>query len=245
MAPPPQFDPSMTIITALVSGTVIAAGITVLANWLAQRRQHRQEIQRQMLSVIRSYCEKYYFRLASSAFSTSWASRKIKEGEEWLLLAFYHLCGFFDTLHKFYLDGHFYFLGYIKGEIAVAKLQDKIWNTLKAGGYTLSELSDLAEIGGQKETFKSFQDRASSVIFGDNILKKVKKFREFLDNNEHFVQYLDCYSRLLMYEINVVFQIWYEDLLPHLEEELGDCLSIIRQEVEGYRTSPEYIYPPR
>ncbi len=230
-AQPPQLDLVGLIVGTLASGTVAAAIITVFFNRVAEKRQHRLNIQREMLSVVRNYGEKYYFHLFTRAGQTLAALRKIDEGNEWPYKAFQSLTDFLHISRTFSLELETYFLGNLCAEKALTEIDARIFNRLNEAGYTLYELAELPDLVAAGESFSSFVTKAKRDA---ELRGKIEKFRVIVQLcGRDLERLLECYSKVLVYEINSIFAEWYHDSPPSLERDVGkDCLNLIRKELE-------------
>ena len=213
---------SITVLSAIGLGAVIAALLTLFGNWLLKRREAEIEMSKIKMDSVVSNLPTY--GLLSAIFSGIYyesIKRKDNQNQDKRLL-FYYICDVLRVDRTIYYEKGGLVLNNLDAEYIISALEYVLYNTLfkKFDKEALSKMRIL-----MKDT--EFHEFCEKIKKGEG-KELYDKFAEWytslkdedLTNLENKCKWID---ELLFFELNTIFSRWYRRK-PRFKDDLSDDL---------------------
>lgn len=243
---------------------LIGAGTGILGWWLTQRIglviAHRYRVFEEMTKMVHQYTEMYYIRYISLSERIEGIikSQDSKASLTDLELSFFRLAQWIHARYKWGSEiNSLLLLKNHTGERLLTHIHDKIYGDYFSiqSHFTFIDYHRLAKILESKPEIREFFSEFQQELHKEPLLEKIfENYRRWLyrmNSNDRLLlqRRLECFHKLLLFEINMCFQPWYgEDIArpkidyrivrEELKELCGDK-EITQQDVEKYLTRIE------
>lgn len=214
----------------IIGGGGAAALLTLLYNKRATRRQEIVDMGKIRIDRISKDAQKYHLRIERYALDLSRSLQTPNDSYK----MFYDLARFLEHLERAKKDGKLLYLSDTDAETAVIGALATAWHLL-VSRLNAHYQAYLKKLFNENETVLDVENK----IMNDPKTSAI--FREFLrwynDNRDSACRasrYLYYYHELLIYELNVTYELWYGYKVRANRELSAECRRMVYEEYPKY-----------